>query len=41
MKRKWTKQSAERYVETAKQKGLTYWSAIDFLRHHSTMHSII
>ena len=31
----------ENYIKTAKQKGLTYWSAIDFLKHHSTMHSII
>lgn len=41
MGRKWTKITAENYIKTAKQKGLTYWSAIDFLKHHSTMHSII
>lgn len=45
MKRKWTKQSAEEYVEKIKKKkakmGLTYWSAIDYLKHHRTMHSII
>lgn len=41
MKRKWTKENAERYIKTAKQKGLTYWSAKDFLRNHRTMHSII
>lgn len=38
---KWTKTTAENYIRTEKQKGLTYWSAIDFLKHHSTMHSII
>ena len=41
MKRKWTKQSAERYIKEAKQKGLTYWSAVDFLKHHKTMSSIL
>ena len=41
MKRKWTKESAERYIKTAKQKGLTYWSVKEFLRNHRTMHSII
>ena len=41
MKRKWTKQSAERYIKEAKQKGLTYWSTVDYLKHHKTMHSII
>lgn len=41
MKKKWTKQSAEKYIKEAKQKGLTYWSAIDYLKHHKTMCSII
>jgi len=41
MKRKWTKESAERYIKKAKEKGLTYWSAKDFLKNHKTMHSII
>lgn len=45
MKRKWTKQSATNYVEkidkTKGIKGLTYWSAMDYLKHHRTMHSII
>lgn len=39
--RKWTKQSAENYIKKAKEKGLTYWSVVDFLKHHKTMHSII
>lgn len=39
--RKWTKQSAEAYIKTAKEKGLKYWSAIDFLKHHKTMRAII
>ena len=29
MKRKWTKESAERYIKTAREKGLKYWSARD------------
>ena len=41
MARKWTKQSAEAYIKKAKEKGLTYWSAVDFLKHHKTMHSIL
>ena len=41
MKRKWTKETAERYLAKAKEKGLTYWSAKDFLKNHKTMHSII
>ena len=41
MKRKWTKQSAEKYIAKATQKGLTYWSAMDFLKHHKSMYSII
>ena len=39
--RKWTKQSASEYIKNAKQKGLTYRSAMDYLKHHKTMHSII
>ena len=39
--RKWTKTSAERYIAKATQKGLTYWSAMDFLKHYKNMHSII
>lgn len=41
MKRKWTKQSAQEYIKTAKIKGLTYWSAMDYLKHHKRMYSII
>ena len=41
MKRKWTKESAEKYIKTAKQKGLTYWRAKDFWKNHRTMYSII
>ena len=41
MKRKWTKETAERYIAKAKEKGLTYWSAKDFLKNHRVMHSII
>lgn len=29
--RKWTKQSAEEYIKKCREKGLTYWSAKDFL----------
>ena len=39
--RKWTKETAERYIKQAKEKGLTYWSAVDYLKHHKTMHSIV
>ena len=39
--KKWTKQTAEEYIKKAKEKGLTYWSAKDFLKHHKTMRSII
>lgn len=39
--KKWTKESAENYIKTAKQKGLTYLSAKDYLKHHKTMHPII
>jgi len=37
MKRKWTKESAEKYIKNAKQKGLTYLSAMDYLKHHKTI----
>lgn len=39
--RKWTKQTAEEYIRKAKEKGLTYWSAVDYLKHHRMMSSII
>ena len=39
--RKWTKETALAYIKHAKEKGLTYWSAVDFLKHHKTMHSIV
>ena len=43
--RKWTKQTAEYYIakieKRKEQKGLTYWSARDFLKHHKTMGAII
>lgn len=39
--KKWTKDTAERYIKQAKEKGLTYWSAVDYLKHHKTMNSII
>ena len=29
MSRKWTKQTAEEYIKKCKEKGLTYWSAVD------------
>lgn len=32
MKRKWTRASAEAYIKFAKEKGLTYWSAYDYLK---------
>ncbi len=41
MKQKWTKESATNYIKHAKEKGLKYWSAKDFLKNHRTMHSII
>lgn len=45
MTTKWTRQSATAYIEkiekTKGQKGLTYWSAKDYLKSHKTMHSII
>lgn len=39
--RKWTKETALAYIKHAKEKGLTYWSAVDYLKHHKTMHSIV
>ncbi len=43
--KKWTKEIAKKYidkVEKGKQeKGLTYFSALDFLRHHKKNSSII
>ena len=39
--RKWTKETALAYIKNAREKGLTYWSAVDYLKHHKTMHSII
>ena len=39
--RKWTKETALTYIKHAKEKGLTYWSAVDYLKHHKTMHSIV
>ena len=45
MARKWTKKSAEEYVDKITkikgQKGLKYWSAVDYLKHHKTMGAII
>ncbi len=41
MGRKWTEQTAREYIKTAKQKGLTYWSAMDYLKNHRTMHAIV
>lgn len=32
--KRWTKQTASQYIKKAKQKGLTYWSAVDYLKHH-------
>ena len=39
MKRKWTVASAESYIQRAKEKGLTYWSAYDYLKNHSRKES--
>ena len=39
--KKWTKETAQAYIKKAKEKGLTYWSAVDYLKNHKTMHSII
>ena len=33
--RKWTKETALAYIKHAN------WSAVDYLKHHKTMHSII
>lgn len=41
MSRKWTKQTAEEYIKKAKEKELTYLSAMDYLKHHRTMSAII
>ena len=41
MARKWTKLSAKEYIKNAKEKGLKYWSAKDYLKNHKTMSSII
>lgn len=30
-----------KYLAVDEEKGLTYWSAKDFLKNHRTMHSII
>lgn len=32
--RKWTKESAKNYIKRAREKGLTYWSAMDYLENH-------
>ncbi len=39
--RKWTKQTAEEYINHTKEKGLKYLSAMDFLKNHKTMNAII
>lgn len=39
--RRWTKQTAQEYIKKCKEKGLTYWSAVDFLKYHKTMSSIL
>lgn len=40
--RKWNKESAKKYVEKGRQeKGLTYLSAKDFLRHYKKGNSIL
>ncbi len=41
MKRNWTKSEAEKYIKNAKAKGLTYLSAMDYLKHHKAMSSTI
>ena len=38
--KKWTKESAERYIAKAKEKGLTYWSAVDYLKHHKSIRQL-
>ena len=32
--RRWTRESALSYIKKAKEKGLTYWSAVDYLKNH-------
>lgn len=32
--RRWTHETATEYVKKAKEKGLTYWSAMDYLKRH-------
>lgn len=43
--RKWTKEKAWQYIDRVEKrketKGLTCWSALDYLKKHKTMHSII
>ena len=45
MKRKWTKEKAKKYVDKVdkckQEKGLTYLSAKDFLKHHKQSSKII
>lgn len=45
MARKWTRENAERYINKIENikgcKGLTYWSAMDYLSHHKVMNNII
>lgn len=45
MKRKWTKEKAKKYVDkvdkSKQEKGLTYLSAKDFLKHHKQSSKII
>ena len=36
MKRKWTRASAAAYIQRVKDKGLTYWSAYDYLKKVGT-----
>lgn len=43
--KKWTNEAAKRYTTRIDKvkgiRGLTYWSAKDYLKNHRTMHSII
>ena len=39
--RRWTKQTAEEYIKRTREKGLTYWSAMDYLKNHKTMRAIV
>ena len=32
--RKWTVESAKEYIRKAKEKGLKFWSAMDYLKKH-------